>query len=283
MLLQDRRRPRVATRSRMMLHAAVASMASHRLGILATHMSPQAGNSCGFAASVAPAAAARRPRLAIGKLQQETNDLSPVPTTQQHFIDFGFHRGPATLVGAGREGSVEGFLTVVEAWESPPEVVGIASTAAWAAGRITADCWAWLLDEYVGSIERLHREDGGLDGIYLVLHGAMIVDGLDDPEGELLARVREIVGPDCPIVASCECGSRLLCLQSLSLSLSLSSPCSAARSQMTSTHTSRRRCASVRTPQYSSTLLRTWISWKQARARRTCWALCSAARYLRRS
>eukprot|EP01047_Picozoa_sp_COSAG01_P103981 COSAG01_NODE_33369_length_565_cov_1.107296_1_plen_70_part_10 len=70
-------------------------------------------------------------------------------------------------------------------------MVGIASTAAWAAGRITTDCWGWLLEEYVGRIAQLHAEDGGLDGIYLVLHGAMIVDGLDDPEGELLKRVRD--------------------------------------------------------------------------------------------
>jgi hypothetical protein len=62
----------------------------------------------------------RRPlRLAIGKLQQETNDLSPVHTTAKMFRDFGFHPGPATLVGAGREGSVEGFLTAVEAWDTP--------------------------------------------------------------------------------------------------------------------------------------------------------------------
>ena len=167
----------------------------HRLGNLAAHVSSSA-------ASPTAGSLTRRKRLAIGKLQQETNDLSPVPTTKQFFLDFGFHRGPATLVGAGREGSVEGFMTAVEAWDSPPEVVGIASTAAWAAGRITVACWEWLLEEYVGGIERLHAEDGGLDGIYLVLHGAMIVDGLDDPEGELLARVRAVVGPDIPVVAS---------------------------------------------------------------------------------
>jgi microcystin degradation protein MlrC len=81
-------------------------------------------------------------------------------------------------------------------------VVGIASTAAWAAGRITTECWGWLLEEYVGRIAQLHAEDGGLDGIYLVLHGAMIVDGLDDPEGELLKRVRDVVGSTVPVVAS---------------------------------------------------------------------------------
>lgn len=40
---------------------------------------------------------------------------------------------------------------------------------------------------------------GAVDGILLVLHGAMICEHVDDAEGELLARVRRIVGPDLPI------------------------------------------------------------------------------------
>ncbi len=41
-----------------------------------------------------------------------------------------------------------------------------------------------------------------LDGVYLALHGAMICDGRADPEGELLAAVRSIVGPNVPVSAS---------------------------------------------------------------------------------
>ena len=36
-----------------------------------------------------------------------------------------------------------------------------------------------------------------LDGIYLDLHGAAVVDSFPDAEGELLRRVRAIVGPTC--------------------------------------------------------------------------------------
>jgi microcystin degradation protein MlrC len=43
---------------------------------------------------------------------------------------------------------------------------------------------------------------GGLDGIYLDLHGAAVAEHADDSEGELLARLRAIVGPELPIVAS---------------------------------------------------------------------------------
>jgi microcystin degradation protein MlrC len=40
------------------------------------------------------------------------------------------------------------------------------------------------------------------DGIYLELHGAMVTEHFEDGEGELLRRVREIAGPDLPVVAS---------------------------------------------------------------------------------
>jgi microcystin degradation protein MlrC len=42
----------------------------------------------------------------------------------------------------------------------------------------------------------------GLDGVYLDLHGAAVADNADDSEGELIARIRAVVGPQVPIVAS---------------------------------------------------------------------------------
>jgi microcystin degradation protein MlrC len=42
----------------------------------------------------------------------------------------------------------------------------------------------------------------GLDAVYLDLHGAAVAEHVDDCEGELLARVRAIVGPQVALVAS---------------------------------------------------------------------------------
>ena len=70
----------------------------------------------------------------------------------------------------------------------------------WAASPRTAG--ASLCDEYLAVIAATAASPGGLDGVYLALHGAMIVDGLDDPEGQLLERVRAIVGPSVPVVAA---------------------------------------------------------------------------------
>lgn len=40
------------------------------------------------------------------------------------------------------------------------------------------------------------------DGLYLPMHGASHVEGMDDSEGDLITAIRELVGPDMPISAS---------------------------------------------------------------------------------
>lgn len=65
--------------------------------------------------------------------------------------------------------------------------------------RIADEAFAYLRD---GILEVARREAGRLDGVYLSLHGASATESDDDPEGTLLAAVREIVGPGVPIVAS---------------------------------------------------------------------------------
>ena len=59
--------------------------------------------------------------------------------------------------------------------------------------RITGE----LLDDLAS-----HARGGGLDAVYLDLHGAMVAEHLEDGEGELLRRLRAVVGESCPVVAS---------------------------------------------------------------------------------
>lgn len=180
----------------------IGSSHCRRLSVAAGHLLPTAGQPR-TAVVASTANGSRHPaRIAVAKLQQETNDLNPIPTTRADFEAGGFYRKDELFAeGKGLEGSVEGFLAGVDAWETRPQLVGIAHSAAWAIGRLTTECWNWLLDEYLGGIAAAVA-NGGLDGIYMILHGAMVVDGLDDPEGELLRKIRGIVGPDTPVVAS---------------------------------------------------------------------------------
>src|SRR3546814_11453936 len=41
-----------------------------------------------------------------------------------------------------------------------------------------------------------------VDAVYLDLHGAMVTETYEDAEGELLRRIRAVVGPEIPVVIS---------------------------------------------------------------------------------
>ncbi|MCB4767646.1 M81 family metallopeptidase [Ancylobacter sp. Lp-2] len=72
--------------------------------------------------------------------------------------------------------------------------------AAWAnpSGRVTTECFEALAEQLLRGIAAA----GPIDGMLLHLHGAMVTERYEDGEGELLRRVRSVVGPDIPIVAT---------------------------------------------------------------------------------
>jgi microcystin degradation protein MlrC len=140
-------------------------------------------------------------RIAIGGFQHETNTFSPVPAT---FADFaaadawpGLVRGGALLDAvAGINLPAAGF--VQEARSLHHALAPLTWCAAQPSGRVTRDAYeriaALLLDD-------LHAH-GDVDAVYLDLHGAMVAEHLDDADGEILRRVRQVVGPRVPVVAS---------------------------------------------------------------------------------
>ncbi|MGW1210039.1 M81 family metallopeptidase [Streptomyces sp. NPDC002499] len=65
-------------------------------------------------------------------------------------------------------------------------------------GTVTASAYADLTAEL---LDRL-RELGPLDGLWYDIHGAMTVEGVNDAEAELLARIREVIGPDVIVSTS---------------------------------------------------------------------------------
>jgi microcystin degradation protein MlrC len=65
-------------------------------------------------------------------------------------------------------------------------------------GPVTADAYASMKAEL---LERI-RAALPLDGFYLDVHGAMFVLGMEDAEADLVAAVREVVGPACVVSAS---------------------------------------------------------------------------------
>jgi len=68
-------------------------------------------------------------------------------------------------------------------------------------GVITRPAFEELAGEIVSRLAAIIAADGPLDGLWFDIHGAMVVEELDDIEAELLRRVRAVIGPD-PIVSA---------------------------------------------------------------------------------
>jgi microcystin degradation protein MlrC len=78
------------------------------------------------------------------------------------------------------------------------EPVGLLRASAFPGGVICRADYESLKGEL---LERL-QSAGAVDGVLLDLHGAMVVEGIDDGDGDVIEAVRGVVGPSCPIVVT---------------------------------------------------------------------------------
>ena len=78
------------------------------------------------------------------------------------------------------------------------EIIPVLWCAAEPCSYVTTDAFERIAKQIVEGIESA----GKLDGIYLDLHGAMVTQDVEDGEGELLRRIRDLTGPDLPIAIS---------------------------------------------------------------------------------
>ena len=140
-------------------------------------------------------------RIAIGAFMYEANSFSPVQTTLDDFAAGTLVRGPA-LLDYFRDTNTEvaGFLHSCAAIPDA-EIVPLLAADANPAGLVQAATYTALRDELLDRLAQAQRTQP-LDAVLLALHGAMVAEGEDDPEGAVLAAVRDIVGPAVLIAAS---------------------------------------------------------------------------------
>ena len=143
-------------------------------------------------------------RIAIGGFLHESHSFAPVATGWEEFRTPGgfpaYHRG-AGLFDVLRPTSAPaaGALSVAE--PEGIELVPLSWCFANPAGPVTEEAFERIAACLVADLA-VAVDAGGLDGVYLDLHGAMVAEQFPDAEGELLRRVRAVVGPDVPITAS---------------------------------------------------------------------------------
>ena len=127
-------------------------------------------------------------RFVIARLNHETNTFSPLPTPLESFSPkygqeaFAAAQGAATAAGA--------FIKFAEARGAEISVPVYASANP--SGPVSDRAFEAMASAILTAVTE------GCDAILLDLHGAMVTEGFDDGEGELLARLRA-VAPDIPI------------------------------------------------------------------------------------
>ena len=138
-------------------------------------------------------------RIAVGGFQHETNTFCAVKAGYDEFTQAdaipGLTRGETLFdTFAGMNLPINGYVTAASAHELVPLL--------WC----SAEPSAHVTEEAFERITAMMCEDlaahAPFDGVFLDLHGAMVVEHYEDGEGEILRRVREVIGADVPLVVS---------------------------------------------------------------------------------
>jgi microcystin degradation protein MlrC len=143
-------------------------------------------------------------RIAIGGFLHESHSFAPRPTTYPDFVQPGgfpgLVHGPA-LIAAVRDTSVPIAGAIAATQGEDVRLVPLVWCIANPAGPVQDQAFERIAALICAPLS-VALDEAPLDGVYLDLHGAALVDSFPDAEGELLRRVRAIVGPDVPITIS---------------------------------------------------------------------------------
>lgn len=140
-------------------------------------------------------------RIAIGGVLHESSTFAKTPTTLRDFkTGKGLFRGEQvirrfrdtnTCTGGFIDGARKhGFKPVPLLWAFP-----------YPSGVILRAAYESLKAEFMDLL-RQKEAAGPIDGVLLDLHGAMVVEGIDDGDGDFIESVRKQVGPHRPIMVT---------------------------------------------------------------------------------
>lgn len=123
---------------------------------------------------------AKLPRIAIAGLAIESSTFSPALTHEE-----AFHAKTGDAIFSSYE-----FLSPDSADRKRAQWFPVLIGRSLPGGIVTREAYESL----TGKILEGLKKDLPYDGLFFDIHGAMSVVGLDDPEGDLISRIREVVG-----------------------------------------------------------------------------------------
>lgn len=123
-------------------------------------------------------------RIAILGLHTECASTSPLPQMRS---DFTRSTGAELIAMAGVDFAAHGI-----------EAVPLLHERAVPGGPVLLDLYRAQCDDILQAL----RDALPLDGVLLLMHGAYFVPSIDDPEGDFIAAIRDLVGPDAILSAA---------------------------------------------------------------------------------
>lgn len=138
------------------------------------------------------------PTVLTAEFMHESNTFSQLRTSLAQFEEDTLIAGEAALVLRGDSNTeLAGFLDVAKpaGWQ----VIHTVSTHARANGRVTRAAFETIAGKILAVAE---ANRGRIDGVLLALHGSMGLEDQPDGEGELLTRLRAVLGAGVPIAVT---------------------------------------------------------------------------------
>jgi microcystin degradation protein MlrC len=130
-------------------------------------------------------------------MSHETNTFSNLPTDRGQFEARNLHYGGEILEAFRGTGTCVGGMIDAAARRGATLIPSVAAAAS-PAGLVTKDIYGHVKERMLRDL----KAAGKVDGVLLDLHGAMVPEGLDDGEGDLIEAVRAAVGPTVPIAVT---------------------------------------------------------------------------------
>ncbi len=139
-------------------------------------------------------------RIATGGILHETSTFAAGRTTVRDFeTGIGIARGTELFAKyRGANFCCGGFIDGAE--KHGFELVPLLWGFAFPSGLIERAAYEQLKQEFLDGLRREIAR--GVDGVLLDQHGAMVVEEIDDGDGDFIESVRNVVGPKCPIVVT---------------------------------------------------------------------------------
>lgn len=140
-------------------------------------------------------------RIAIGGFQHETNTFAPEKAQYQDFVQA--DGWPGLVEGEEIYGAVEGVNLGISGFISQSKRLGYSlAPLLWCSATPSSYVTFDTFERISGSMLDRLANSLPVDAVYIDLHGAMVIEHHQDGEGELLARVRSLIGRDVPLIAS---------------------------------------------------------------------------------